>query len=361
MTIYSSIDAVLKDLKSTLDTSKQPAKTKVTLLFACNTTGKTRLSKLFSEKYPEKVLCYNAFMEDLFSWDNENIVLKFNNRSQLAKLIEDEGLDGQIVDNFKKLTNSKIEPAFDFVEGKISFGNHTGDETSMENIKISRGEESLFIWSIFYTVLQNAISTLQEEQGARSTNYFDDIKYIVIDDPVSSMDDTRIITIALELVELLNKIVSNKLKILITTHHCLFFNVLYNEYTPQWLKKSFVLSKTDANELLMDEQGTDSPFSYHNLVFSEIQKAIQENNIQKYHFNLFRALLEKTANFLGYAKKWSDLLDDDDNKKIFVKMLNTYSHSSFSEIEATRLQVEEINAFKETFDTFVKKFHWSCN
>ena len=361
MTIFSSIEDVLNDLKSALDTPKQPTKTKVALLFACNTTGKTRLSRLFSEKYPEKVLCYNAFMEDLFSWDNENIVLKFDNKSPVAQLIKDEGLDGQIIDNFKKLTNSKIEPSFDLINGTIAFGNRINDEGIYENIKISRGEESIFIWSIFYTILRLAIATIKESKDERSTNYFDNIKYIVIDDPVSSMDDTRIITIALELVELLNEITGNKLKVLITTHHCLFFNVLYNEYTPQWLKKNFILSKTDTNELIMEEQNTDSPFSYHNLIFSEIQKSIQENNIQKYHFNLFRALLEKTANFLGYAKKWSDLLDEDDNKKIFVKMLNNYSHSSYSEIEASSLQAEEVKAFKETFDAFVKKFHWSCN
>ena len=92
MTIFSTIANVLKDIKKTLDTTKQPSKLKVALLYASNTTGKTRLSKLFCEKYPENVLCYNAFMEDLFSWDNENVVLKIDRNSYLAKLIDDEGL-----------------------------------------------------------------------------------------------------------------------------------------------------------------------------------------------------------------------------------------------------------------------------
>ena len=352
-------DGLLREIKSKLDTTD---KWNLYLLFACNTSGKTRLSKLFKETYSENVLCYNAFLEDLFHWDNENIVLKFNNRSQLAKLIEDEGLDGQIVDNFKKITNSKIEPSFDFIKGEISFGNHTGDESSLENIKVSRGEESLFIWSIFYTVLQNAVNTLREEQSARSTNYFDDIKYIVIDDPVSSMDDTRIITIALELIELIKTIAEYDLplKILICTHHCLFYNVLHNKKRRDWNQYNVVMSRSLDNELYIKSQDNDSPFSYHNFVMSELKKIIEANNIQKYHFNLFRAVLEKTANFLGY-KKWSDILDDDENKKIFVKMLNSYSHNSLSEIESTYLQVEEINAFKEIFDAFVEKFHWSCN
>ena len=356
-----NFDELLHSIKSKLDTTKHPNKLKVALLYASNTTGKTRLSKMFKEQYEEDVLCYNAFMEDLFSWDNENVVLKIDRTSWLAELINDEGLDGEIIDNFKKLTNSKIEPIFDIPYGVISFGNHTGDEVSSDNIKISRGEESLFIWSIFYTILSFAISTLQETPENRSTTYFNNIKYIVIDDPVSSMDDTRIITIALELIELINRMCASedKLKVLITTHHSLFFNVLHSEHTPQWHKKSFVLSKTDTNELCLDEQNSDSPFAYHNLIFTEICKAIKNNDIQKYHFNLFRALLEKTANFLGY-KKWSDILEENDNKKLLVKILNHYSHSSLSEIEASKLQTEDINAFKETFEAFKKKFHWSC-
>ncbi len=358
-----NFDELLSNIKSELDTTKKPDKIKVALLYACNTSGKTRLSKLFCEQYPANVLCYNAFVEDFFHWDNENLILKINKKSWLAKLINDEGLDGEIIDNFKKLTNSKIEPVFDIANESITFGNHTGDEEAADKIKVSRGEESLFIWSIFYTILSSAISTLKELPQNRSTDFFNNIQYIVIDDPVSSMDDTRIITIALELIELINLMGSgnNKLKILITTHHSLFFNVLHSEKTPLWQKKSFVLSKTDANELCLDKQTSDSPFAYHNLIFKEICNAIQKNDIQKYHFNLFRALLEKTANFLGYSDCWSALLDESENKKIFVKQLNLYSHSSLSDIEASKLTSEEIEAFKAIFKGFIEKFHWSVS
>lgn len=353
-----TFDELLTEIKSELDSSDKPTKIKVTLLFACNTTGKTRLSKLFEEEYPEDVLCYNSFMEDFFHWDNEDLILKMAPHSWLAQLIKDEGLDGQIIENFKKLTNSKIEPSFDYENGTISFTNPMEEENPSENIKISRGEESLFIWSIFYTVLQQAITTLKENETERSTHYFDSFKYVVIDDPVSSMDDTRIITIALELIELINQMKGNpKLKVLITTHHALFYNVLHGEKTSAWHKRSHLLSKQDNGDMQLNPQKNDSPFSYHNLIFNELFKTVKENNIQKYHFNLFRALLEKTANFLGHTI-WSDLLDEDENKRIFVKLLNHYSHSSLSDIESSRLQKEEINAFKEIFEAFTKKFHW---
>lgn len=356
---FTSLEEVLKEIKTNLDTAKKPDKVKVALLFACNTSGKTRLSKMFVDKYEKQTLCYNAFLEDYFNWDNENISLNLNPDSWIAQLIKDEGLDGRVNDNFKKLTNSKIEPEFDSEQGKITFKHYTGDENTIENIKISRGEESLFIWSVFYTILDVAIDILGETPENRSTHYFDDIRYIVIDDPVSSMDDTRIITVALELLELIKRIsrLENKLKVLITTHHGLFYNILHSEKIIECHKQPYLLTKSSNNIFSLNVQERESPFAYHNFIFTEIQKIINNNDIQKYHFNLFRALLEKTANFLGYSK-WSDLLDESESKNIVVKQLNLYSHSRLSEIEASRLTDEEKEAFKHTFEGFTTKFHW---
>lgn len=357
MADFTSIEEVLKKIKTKLDADS--SKVQAYLIFACNTSGKTRLSKMFVDKYEKQTLCYNAFLEDYFNWDNEKFVLKLNSQSWIAKLLKDEGLEGRVSDNFKKLTNSKIEPEFDLEQGTIIFGKHTGDDNTTDNIKISRGEESLFIWSVFYTILDFAIEELRELPENRSAHDFDDVKYIIIDDPVSSMDDTRIITIALELVEMIRRLpqLPIKLKIIITTHHSLFYNVLYSEKLKDCHKYPRLLTKSSNNVFSLGEQRGDSPFAYHNLIFTELQKIIKNNNIQKYHFNLFRALLEKTANFLGYSG-WSDLLDESESKNIVVKQLNLYSHSSLSEIEASRLTDEEKEAFKHTFEGFTTKFHW---
>lgn len=362
MPVYSSIDNILSKIKSGLDTQAKPDKIKVAILYACNTSGKTRLSKLFNEQYEAEVLCYNAFVEDFFHWDNDELVLYIDKNSWLVQLIKSEGLEGDIVDNFKKLMNSKIEPSFDLENGKITFGNYTGDSATVENVKISRGEESLFIWSVFYTILDNAIANLQQKTSNRSTHYFDSIEYVVIDDPVSSMDDIRIITVALELIALINKIehFDNKLKFLITTHHCLFYNILHSEKINEWNKQTYILSRLANNEYSLEKQYNDSPFAYHNLIFAEILKAVNENNIQKYHFNLFRAILEKTANFLGYTKKWDCLLEDNEDKKNLLKLLNLYSHNSLSEIEAIKIAPEDLTIFKNAFNSFKDRFHWSC-
>ncbi|MEH8794424.1 AAA family ATPase [Klebsiella quasipneumoniae subsp. similipneumoniae] len=58
------------------------------------------------------------------------------------------------------------------------------------------------------------------------------MEYVFIDDPVSSLDDTHLIELAIDLVKLI-KISTytegNGLKFIITTHNPLFYNVLYNE------------------------------------------------------------------------------------------------------------------------------------
>lgn len=302
--------------------------TKVSILYACNASGKTRLSKLFAEQYDEKVIYYNAFTEDLFNWDNENYILRIDNRAWIFRFIQEQDLDGRIIENFQKFTGSKLEPEIDIPNNQIVFGIRTGDDESYENIKISRGEESIFIWSVFYTVLDVGIGALNEIPEKRLTTDFDNIQYVVIDDPVSSMDDTRIITVALELAKLISKS-TNQFKFLITTHHALFFNVLYTtgKNEKNWDRKNYVLSKSET-DFHLKGQGNDSPFAYHHMIITEIKDAIKNKDIKRYHFNLFRSLLEKTANFLGYENKNKcfEIMTDENTKdglEVFKRRSNT--------------------------------------
>jgi hypothetical protein len=367
MAKFKSIEATCNRIKKDLDTPTNPDKPnqkKVSILYACNASGKTRLSKLFYDKYKGKVLYYNAFTEDLFSWDNDDYTLKIDSKAWIFQIIKDEGLDRQIIDNFQKFTGSAIEPRIDIpedkkkTEGKIIFAVSSGDDGNLKNIKISRGEESVFIWSVYYTVLKNAIDALNEKLEDRSTEAFNEIDYIVIDDPVSSMDDTRIITVALELVAMIEKS-NSQLKFLITTHHALFFNVLFNARKSNWDKKNYVLSKS-GTDFVLKSQGNDSPFAYHHVAMTEIEKAIKNNDVKKYHFNIFRALLEKTANFMAYSH-WKKCLEGGEHGKTFTKIIDHYSHNKLSDLEYRDITFEEKEEFKESFLFFMKKYDWGGN
>lgn len=151
---YGSLAEIAQKIK---DSNK-----KVTLLYAFNATGKTRLSMEFKDLVNEPkddeiikhVVYYNAFTEDLFSWDNDlendsERKLKINKDSSFINLIERQGKENEIAERFKEFTSSKIEPNINTKTGEITFSLPTGDGEAIENIKISKGEESIFIWAVF--------------------------------------------------------------------------------------------------------------------------------------------------------------------------------------------------------------------
>lgn len=327
------------------------------LIYAPNTVGKTRMAQHLKEDDPEGVVLYNSLVEDLFTWENDRLVLRINLESELLATIVTQGLDGAIIDTFKAFTSGKIEPRLDFESGEISFGIHNGDDSSADYIKISRAEESIFVWSVYYTVLSEVIETLSERPDLRSTTDYDQITLAVIDDPVSSMDDVRIVSVALALSELVKGAAQIDLRFVITTHHALFFNVLFNSLRRR-RDRSYVLARGSDAGWSLARQLKDSPFSYHLAIIEDIQRAISANAIERTHFNQFRALLEKTANFLGHTGGWGDLLVGPD-ASLVTKVLNLYSHDRFADIDTYEVAAEYKEAFRGEFQKFLKEFKWA--
>jgi protein-S-isoprenylcysteine O-methyltransferase Ste14 len=67
------------------------------------------------------------------------------------------------------------------------------------------------------------------EDAGRETDQFNQLQYVFIDDPVSSLDDNHLIELAVDLARLIksSNFAISGLKFIITTHNPLFFNVLY--------------------------------------------------------------------------------------------------------------------------------------
>ena len=363
MSVYASITDVGEKIKNDFRSSGD--KKGLSLLYAFNATGKTRLSVELdqlneNEDGQIKVLSYNALLEDLFTWNNEDFELNFDPNSWVSRLAAEQGIENNIANNFKSLLHSNIEPVFDFSKGRVTFNISSGDDSSVNCIKISRGEESVFVWSIFYSFLETAIDALNTDEESRATTAFNHLEYVVIDDPVSSIDDSRIIAIAVGLFEIIRTSKNPSLSFFITTHHALFYNVLYNSFGR--LKKTeikslfYILSKNRDNTLELREQGSDTPFAYHLLVKDQIWDVIESGDIEKYHYNLFRGLLEKTASFLGY-RNWSDCVTGT-SKEEFIRTVNLYSHSKLSELESGLMSDSDKQIFVETFRKFVEDFHF---
>lgn len=340
------------------DFNNNSEKIKIDLLYAFNGTGKTRLSRIFSKLQENKVLCFNSMFQDEFVWNNNYSFLTIDKNSWIVKFIQDQGLENRIEDNFQMFCNDTICPYIDLDLGIIEFSAKTLNGYE-DNIKISKAEESIFIWTVFYTFIDSMIYELKEEKDNRSTDVFDNIEYIIIDDPVSSVDDIKIMNIAIklyELIERINEIKTNKKQsILITTHHALFYNTIYNLFNRiNYINfKSFVLTKKEYCYFL--EKKGDSPFGYHLVLIDKIYNAIKEDSIEKNHFNMFRILLEKTSNYFGY-KKYEDCLVDSDYKKEIIKLINLYSHGNLPEFEYSDLTDEEKIIFKSAFNDFLNRY-----
>lgn len=333
---------------------------KVQLIYAFNGTGKTRLSRELknliapknddadeAENLQPKVIYYNAFTEDLFYWDNDlasdsQRKLKIQPNAYTDWILREQGQDQIAIAHFQRYTSDKLTPRFNQEykaadkEGKevtvpafseITFSFERGNENVNENIKISKGEESSFIWSIFYSLISQVIETLNiAEASERDTERYNQLEYVFIDDPVSSLDENHLIELAVHLAGLIKSSKSD-LKFIITTHNALFYNVLYNELNN---KTCYMLERFEDGTFNLTEKPGDSnkSFSYHLYLKQTIEQAIDENKVEKYHFTLLRNLYEKTASFLGYPK-WSDLLPDD--RQLYLsRIINFTSHSSLS-------------------------------
>lgn len=328
------------------------------LIYAPNTIGKTRLAQHLKERDPGGVILYNSFVEDVFTWDNERVVFKMDPESELFETIAAQGLDSAIVENFQAFTSGRIEPRLDFENGEISFGIHKGDDRSVDDIKISRAEESIFVWSVYYSVLNEAIEALSDSPELRSTVDYDQLTLAVIDDPVSSMDDVRVVSVALALAALIKRASALDVKFVIATHHALFFNILFNSLRRK-SDRAYTLARGPVAGWTLARQSKDSPFSYHLGIIKDVQGAISANVIERAHFNQFRALLEKTANFLGHTGGWGDLLVGPD-AAVLTKVLNLYSHDRFADIETSEVAEEYKEAFKSEFQEFLKTFRWEA-
>ena len=186
------------------------------------------------------------------------------------------------------------------------------------------------------------------EPSERETNAFDQLEYIFIDDPVSSLDENHLIELAVDLAQLI-KSNNSDVKFIITTHNPLFYNVLHNElnsddggYKKKWLDK-YRMTRLDDGTYQLVQQSNDSPFSYHLYLKSELEKAIESGQLSKYHFNFLRNILEKTSTFLGY-KKWGDLLpktDDGKTNPYEARIINISSHSKHAGEEVADLTEDD--------------------
>lgn len=348
---FNSIREIAEYFKRLLEEKKY------IVLFAYNGTGKTRLSAEFkslgqqlNEETGEKTadtLYYNAFTEDLFYWDNDldndtERVLKFNKSSRFFNGLKDLDMDNRIRPLLQRYADFDFSINYD--DASINFYREESMQR-IDNIKVSRGEENIFIWCFFLAVVQLVIDKAEAYEW---------VKYIYVDDPISSLDDNNAIAVASHLAALMK---GEGVKVIVSSHHTLFFNVLCNEISRA---EQLFLQKNKDNATYILKDITKTPFFHHVALLKELKKASDTGILYTYHFNILRNILEKTASFHGYAHFSSCIRKgDEENEPVYTRIVNLLSHGNYSLFDPKEMVEENKEYFRNILNNFLEDYNFN--
>lgn len=363
-------DTIIKKLRESFNKDENDRFTNCALMFAYNGTGKTRLSYDFAhygrkENTPQHTLYYNAYTEDLFTWDNhiedetenrehhllintDSLLIQglagYNFSDKLRKYLHvftDIDFDFHYDEENEKIPNyvtfNKIENISQKLNGEVQIIEYTA-----ENIKISRGEERLFVWCFFRCILDQVIG---------GNDAYKDIEYIYIDDPMSSLDDNNVIAFGEQLYSVIRqqlkqevdaqragKIDFRRIKFVVSSHHALFFHTMLHGLNGDKKLGRYYLSRNkQKNQLVLkDMSDSTSPFYYNVAILSEIKKAIDTDKLYTFHFTILRSVMEKIKEFFGH-RDFSIILEGITYKG------ETYDQTAFSQEELIEFYSRVVN------------------
>lgn len=346
------------------------AKERITLIYAFNATGKTRLSVAYKDATKDDNgahagVYYNAYSEDLFVWDNDsengeiNVQLDIRNSSLNrfhSSLSED--------DIREKLKRFRPDYRFEFIphdnpeDGikSVLFFDEVADPDDPNNIskvprKISRGEERIFVWCFFLALFE-----VEGWADQQSSHFF-------IDDPVSSLDDHNIFITASILFDLIEEHYKER-KFIITTHHIGFFSILSDwltkgEKSSKFKNKARVCTLSLKNGEISLENCQKDVFLYHLRLLQILDQAYAYGELKSYHFALLRQILENVASFLGvgqfgYVLRQIGIVDADE----VAAIVNTLSHKKVYYFESDELNADSLKTFEKIFTGLKEKYQF---
>ena len=350
---FSSLDGVALDLRERLEQKKY------ILLFAFNGTGKTRLSMAFKElgkqgddeEETRDTLYFNAFTEDLFYWDNDlendaKRVLRLNRDSHFFDGLQELEMESRIGPLLARYAD--FDFLIDYEAWEVTFFRDKDADGAPIPIKVSRGEENIFVWCFFLAVAQLAVD--QEEGSPYAW-----VKYLYIDDPISSLDDNNAIAVASHLAQLL-KNANGQIRTVISTHHHLFFNVMCNELSNA--VKGF-LSK-EADHFRLADTG-ETPRYHHVALLKQLHEVAESGEVYTYHFNILRSILEKTATFHGFRNFSACIKQDSDDPEgiLHTRLINVLSHGNYSLYDPQEMLPENREYFRKILRDFMSNYRFN--
>jgi len=352
----------LRDLKD----GPQPEPTrrredvKIILIYAFNATGKTRLSVAYKDATKENGqhvgVYFNAYSEDLFVWDNENdlrLEVRESSLNQFHSYVTEDDVRNKL-QAFRPTYNFEFRTYEDDLEKGIKYISFFLSEDEDRNaIKISRGEERIFVWCFFLALFE-----VEGWSDKQSSHFF-------IDDPVSSLDDHNIFITASTLYDLIEKHYKNR-KIIVTTHHYGFYSILANGLTKGEksarykgvTQKYFLSLKSGA--LTLESEKKDVAL-YHLRLLQMLDVAPQEQ-VYTYHFALMRQVLETISSFLGKGM-FSYVLEQigiADIERV-AQVINARTHQNIYSMHGERVSPDDEAMFRRILVGIKTKYNFAIH
>lgn len=374
------------DLSEVVDKIKK-AEENIFLIYAFNGTGKTRLSVEYKDKTKTAEgdhtgVYYNSYSEDLFRWnndeehDNENIRLEIvkSSLSYFHQFFADESPIKEKLKIYQPSFDFRFKYVDDNPENGIEYIYFFKEETHDKQIKISRGEERIFVWCFFLALFE-----IDDFPDAHKD-------FIFIDDPVSSLDETNIYLTATTLFSLMERAVVSNSKLIISTHHIGLFSILID-----WLGKGENSSKFKVKEIkkvseetedglviketieekdrylikILERNGEQYEFRsrhkgawlYHLLILQKLKSDSEKDELYRYHFGMLRQVLETVASFVG-AGRIGAVLNMIGEPNDTVNKINAFSHQKVYDSENAKLNKGSDNRimFDRILERLITKF-----
>lgn len=340
---------------------------RIILAYAFNATGKTQLCVAFKNATKQADgshagVYYNAYSEDLFVWDNDEenhgadvrLTVWPSSLSKFHALLNE--------DNVREKLNA-YKPKYGFqwrlhegdpargIESISFFIPNQNPDVPQPPIKISRGEERIFVWCFFLALFE--VEGWADQQPS----------HFFIDDPVSSLDDHNIFITAATIFELIENH-HEKRKLIVTTHHLGLFSILADWLTKgeksdkfKKLTKLHILS-SKSGELSLESCRNDV-FLYHLRVLQVLSLAHRANEVRSYHFALLRQVLENIASFLGvgqfgYVLQQIGIEDPEEVSRI----VNTLSHKRVYYYESDLVVPDNQAMFSNVMERLLDKYNF---
>lgn len=334
----------------------------IVIVYAFNATGKTRLSVAYKDETKKSNngqhagVYYNAFSEDLFVWDND----EENNGADIRLTIRQSSLNkfhSFIYENreavLDKLAMYALNYIFEFVahdnlEDGIEFIRFFINEADKRPIKISRGEERIFVWCFF-------LALLDVDGWANKKD-----EYIFIDDPVSSLDEHNIYVTAESIFQIVETHYLKK-KVIVTTHHMGLFSILADRLTKgskggryKNLTKLCVLTRN--GDALSLATPNNSVFLFHLHVLQLLVEASRDE-LFMHHIVMLRQVLENVASFMGrpnfgFTLTQIGVADVDDA----VNVINSLSHKDAYYYQSNLMPPAVQTVFRDVLDKLLDKY-----